>query len=196
MPEIQSSDPGRKLQERYDLTGGTPAPFLSPEIVPVVLVDDLTASDVLDRAFEREAFVWNTEGGGVAENSVCMFVNPVESGVLATVQRISVGVAADAVVSIERVVSTFVDSGGFRRFRDTRIPGLPVCGGQHFTSAPALIQDMQWQVEAPAAGNAPLFPLVLELDETIGPGFGLSIRNNAVNESLDCQIWFKERVLI
>ncbi len=42
MPEIQSPDPGRKLQERYNLIGPPAAPFLSPELVPVVLIDDLT----------------------------------------------------------------------------------------------------------------------------------------------------------
>lgn len=42
MPEIQSADPGRKLQERYNLVGASPAPFLSPELVPVVIIDDLT----------------------------------------------------------------------------------------------------------------------------------------------------------
>ena len=45
MPEIQSPDPGRKLQERYNLVGSSPAPFLSPELVPVVLIDDLTEEE-------------------------------------------------------------------------------------------------------------------------------------------------------
>lgn len=42
MPDIQTPDPGRKLQARYRLIGTTPAPFLSPELVPVVILDDLT----------------------------------------------------------------------------------------------------------------------------------------------------------
>ena len=42
MPDLQSPDPGRKLQQKYNLIGSTPAPFLSPELVPVVLIDDLS----------------------------------------------------------------------------------------------------------------------------------------------------------
>ena len=58
MPEIQSPDPARKLQKKYDLIGSSPAPFLSPELVPVVIIDDL--SD------ESPGIEWAVAGGAFA----------------------------------------------------------------------------------------------------------------------------------
>ena len=50
MPEIQSADVGRKLQERYNLIGPPPSPFLAPDVTPVVIVDNLTGIDLLEQA--------------------------------------------------------------------------------------------------------------------------------------------------
>lgn len=78
MPDIQSPDPGRKLQDRYNLIGTTPAPFLSPELVPVVLVDDLSE--------DAPGFLWaiaaDTVTGVAALNSQTALTNPSGSGVL------------------------------------------------------------------------------------------------------------------
>lgn len=42
MPDIQSPDPGQKVARRYNIVGPPPVLFLSPELVPVTIIDDLT----------------------------------------------------------------------------------------------------------------------------------------------------------
>ncbi len=75
MPDIQDPGPGRKLQRRYRLIGTTPAPFLSPELVPVVLIDDLTEeTPAIDFAI-----VGDLQAAVVAERSQTGLRNPAAS---------------------------------------------------------------------------------------------------------------------
>lgn len=80
MPDIQSPDPGRKLQARYRLIGTTPAPFLSPEMVPVVIIDDLSdETPGINFAIASGAFA-----GAVGVQFQTALVNPSSSGVILT----------------------------------------------------------------------------------------------------------------
>lgn len=80
MPDIQSPDPGRKLQARYRLIGTTPAPFLSPEMVPVVIIDDLSdETPGINFAIAAGAFA-----GAVGVQFQTALVNPSSSGVVLT----------------------------------------------------------------------------------------------------------------
>ena len=84
MPEIQSPDPARKLQEKYDLIGSSPAPFLSPELVPVVIIDDLSdESPGIDFAIAAGAFA-----GAAGVQFQTAIVNRNGSGVLVTDVRL------------------------------------------------------------------------------------------------------------
>jgi hypothetical protein len=84
MPEIQSPDPARKLQKKYDLIGSSPAPFLSPELVPVVIVDDLSdESPGILFAISAGAFA-----GAVGVQFQSALVNPTGTGILVTDVRL------------------------------------------------------------------------------------------------------------
>lgn len=45
MPDIQTPDPGRKVATRYNIVGPPPVLFLSPELVPVTIIDDLSRDE-------------------------------------------------------------------------------------------------------------------------------------------------------
>jgi len=85
VPDIQDPGPGRKLQKRYRLIGTTPAPFLSPELVPVVLIDDLSDDEPTDRwgtaaqveaaavgALSQTAIRNGSQSGIIIENISCL----------------------------------------------------------------------------------------------------------------------------
>lgn len=128
MPEIQSPDPGRKLQRRYSLTGATPAPFLSPEIVPVCLVDDLTDLDILEATFQRPCAGRTTiAAGGAGVAAVQSLVNPIGSGVTCTVERVFSWAGTSSTLYEFYIVAGVVPNFGLRHYRDSRIPGLPAC---------------------------------------------------------------------
>lgn len=86
MPEIQTPDPGRKLAERYNLLGGSITPFLSPELVPVVILDDLSE----EAPGPRFAQAGGTSAGVVARFEGSRLQNSATSGVRMEQFRLSI----------------------------------------------------------------------------------------------------------
>ena len=86
MPDIQTNDVGRKLQNRYALIGPPPSPFLSPELVPVTIVDDLTQFDLLSPTFERPYEAELAVTAGVGFRPQINMINPFDSGVICIVE--------------------------------------------------------------------------------------------------------------
>lgn len=102
MPIIQTTGSQRKLQQQYGLEGHPPAPTLAPEIVPVTIVDDLSAGasagqpgapgagiPILDpsdpfivKQYEKSSASPDPGPGRWAQN---IFVNPRGSGVIAMI---------------------------------------------------------------------------------------------------------------
>lgn len=92
MPDLQVPDVGRKLQARYRLIGTTPSPFLSPELVPVVILDDLT--DALPgKAFAQAGDV---QGGAVGVTTKCRLSNLAGSGIELTDIQLRFGLSLDS----------------------------------------------------------------------------------------------------
>lgn len=120
MPEIQSPDPGRKLQERYDLIGTTPAPFLSPELVPVVLIDDLT-EEIPGVAF---ATVGHELAGVAGQQPQTAISNPAGSGVILTNLQLFVTCNSVCVFSLWRS-GPALSVGVVELWQDQRRTGRP-----------------------------------------------------------------------
>jgi len=129
VPDIQTPDVARKLQRRYDLTAPAPTPLLGPELVPVVLVDDLSTEIDIDAAtFKRPCEGMGKVAAPAAGNdAIVALVNPTGSGVLATVEWILINV--DVAMEIEVEYRTGITANQFTTlgFRDPRIPGKPAC---------------------------------------------------------------------
>jgi len=192
MPEIQSSDPGRKLRERYDLVGASPAPFLAPELVPVVIVDDLTEFDVLSAEFERPCTVHETQGApGAGVHAVVMLANPSGSGVLAIGDDVYLSTAPGGRINWRLFASAPViaDHG---QFRDSRLPGTPACGSVATTSGVA--PDDDWQIQL-ADLSIDTAGVIYPLPYVISPGFVLQMKISITNISLSASIRWRERTL-
>jgi len=120
VPEIQSPDPGRKLQEKYNLIGSTPAPFLSPELVPVVLIDDLTEQ----RPGPLFATAAAEVAGVAARNAQTRLSNPAGSGMI--IADISLSYASTGTGRVEIYTGgPALTSTATPLFEDRRVAGSP-----------------------------------------------------------------------
>lgn len=82
MPDIQSPDPGRKVAARYNIIGPPPVLFLSPELVPVTIIDNL--------ATDEPTLFWAIGGG-------------VQAGVVGQQGQTALSLQASARVIVENI---------------------------------------------------------------------------------------------
>ncbi len=120
MPDLQSPDPGRKLQEKYNLLGTTPAPFLSPELVPVVIIDDLS-EQLPGAAFAIAAQDQPNAAGLQAQVALSL---PIGAGVVITDIQLQLGQDAVGRLEIYQAGPT-LPSAVTELWQDTRRSGAP-----------------------------------------------------------------------
>ncbi len=122
MPDIQDPGPGRKLQRRYRLIGTTPAPFLSPELVPVVIIDDLSEEE------PTTSFAWSSQSvaGVAATQSQTRITNPVDSGILLENLRLQITVFSDSNIRVDETSTGSLASSASTLWADQRRAGIPV----------------------------------------------------------------------
>ncbi len=193
MADIQTSDVGRKLQDRYDLTGPPPAPFLSPELVPVVVVDDLTQFSVLDRTFERPYQVSTTVTSGVGTRAQIRLLNPAGSGVLMSVQRLAGSVATASQITWFLATGAVITLRGLPRDSRLGAANRGACGVDTTTPAGTVDEDrgfIQLSPTSLAAADFLDFPFVLQ------PDFVLLFTQQITNDTLQMQFEWTERFLL
>lgn len=187
MPDIQSSDPGRKLQDRYDITGAPTAFSVSEEIIPVALVDDLTAQSAFAREFERACSVNDRQGASIGNISIIALVNPPNSGVLCIVDDVRFNyVAANISVGIRQLGNNPAVLGFFT---DSRVTGRAVCGS--VPSVAAAQPAEQYRLDVPLGG-----PELYPLGHVLLPARELFLAGSAINTALSAAIRWRERVLL
>ncbi len=193
MPDIQTTDVGRKLQRRYQLTGPPPTPFLGPELIPVVLVDDLTGIDILEATFERPCWAHISTGQVVGEAANHAIVNPVGSGVLATIESVVPDVESNATV-LEFEFDTTVVANAFtlRGFRDSRVIGNPACGMLADTAVATA--STGWQVQF-NSGDPLVSITKIPLGWVLAPGTAFIMKANRNNEAIRSSWEWTERLL-
>jgi len=193
MPEIQGSDVARKLMLRYGLVGASPSPFLSPELVPVVVVDDLTGFDLQDPTFERPYTVSIQQVGGVGLRARIFLVNPVGSGVLLTLNTISGNANAATMVEVFTGPAQTVATAGFST--DFRLAARGVCGVIGNTTGIAPISPEFFFRLGPAT-ESPQLNEFLRIPVVISPGTSLDFNEALVNDVMRLQFRWTERFLL
>ncbi len=191
MPELQSSDPSRKIRTRYDLVGTSPVPSISGELVPVVVVDDLTGFDVQSAEFERPCMVNEVNAAVVARFPRIALMNPADSGVLGILEWLWITGSGAMQIEIGILEQTLAiaDRGAFR---DSRIPGVPACGTfQGDVAGPA---ERDFLIGIVITGNAP--NQIFSLNMVFGPGFSIDVRGSVNNTTLQVQYMWRERTLL
>lgn len=163
MPELQNPDPWLKLSAKYDLVRTASGLFLSPELVPVVIVDDLSEAQPVDRF----ATAGIQTAAVAAQQTVSNLINPANSNVLAT--RIKLAAWSDVTCPWDLFFTAVSGALRTRSWTDPRIPGLPaVAYQQGGVAAPGGLGQL-------AAGLViahTMIPLDL-MDFVIPPGQGL-----------------------
>lgn len=142
MPDLQDPGPGRKLQRRYRLIGTTPSPFLSPELVPVVIVDDLSDEEPTTR-FATAA---DAVGATVGEQGQTRLRNPTGSGMIIENIVLEISRAAAGQWEVFQGGPTLT-TGATEFWQDQAIAGSPQAQVTHGTDVGAVAERV-------ARGNA------------------------------------------
>lgn len=193
MALIQTPGIGRKLQQRYRLQE-LPDGVLAPEVVPVVLVDDLSAFlEETERPCLGTAFVSATVG----QFSQVAYISRGTKGTYKSVLRgvlVSVGAATDIIIrraSPTIAWTIFVTESFTRTFQEFGVAGLP----QDFigAAANAALEAGTDFVRVQMPANTPRYiPLNLSL---AGPRFtnrAIMVAAATVNIGCRCTFYWTE----
>jgi len=167
---------------------------VSDELVPVVLVDDVTGPDTVSQGYPRYAF-GNPQKAAVAlENGMCILRNPTGSGVRIFVDTVAITLAAAGLCSVRRAlpgVVTFAASAR-KQWADWRVPVASQPAAQMGTdSAIGLLGTAFMSFRLPDTGT-----FTVPLGITIEPGNDdLVIGDAVVNQAIEAVFWFRESTI-
>jgi len=131
MSLIQRGDLVEKLRRTFNILGGGGVQTLSDELVPVVLVDDVTGPDVLSTDYPRNCIGGNQVSAVATKYSLAAFNNPLGSGVDAYLDFAVVSVPSATVVQL-RLADHSAWTAGTKYWTDLRVAGSPSCNPTGF----------------------------------------------------------------
>jgi len=190
VPEISTPELSSALRRRFEIVGEGVIDTLSPEIVGVVILDDLATAEPFRRA------IGGTSQSNVAgQYSQIQLRNPVGSGTVLLVEQI---VMAQTAVAITVYLSVLEQSNFGTvvtpAWADTRLLGRPT--GQLGRQASAallsnLVVGSPFMVRRVPGDNAYLTGVGI----TLMPGWAAMLETSAVNEPLIGSFIWSERAL-
>lgn len=196
MSLVQRGDLAVRLARALEIKGhGVTALDLQPNVVPVVLLDDLTQNQQFLEPKAPGAGCGTTIAAVAAEFSGIALKNPPDSKLVIVVDRILVGLAVAAVVRVGRFngdpATTYTAQPTFAAWLDSRQAGRPA--GMVFTGSDTLdmLQDWWHETRIGAANTVEIFaaqgnPIVL------GPGQSMGVVHNTLNSGFNVDIRWKE----
>ena len=185
MPDSQNPDHVRKIIAEFQLKGQNLIPTVTGEIVPTVLVADLTSEE---RPEDRWAIGGVASGAaGAGNQTLIALANPAGSGVVLLLERFWLHQPNADIVSAE--VQIAVTVGTPQVWRDTRLPGETTGVVTSFALASAVLPAMQWALVAATTLDV-IFPAVLM------PGTSIRLRQLNANETLSGGFFWRERNLL
>lgn len=186
MPDSQNPEHVKKLIDEFQLKGANLIPTITGEIVPTVMVADLTAEG--GRSVDRLCAIGILgAAAGAGNQNTLHLANPAGSNVLAVVERIVVKQPNADIFHVAIVAGPASGAMGF--YRDTRIVGTPSC--QAFrNNAAAVVLDL-FQFDLLAATDRDL-----ELNFVLEPSNFIQITQQNQNETLSVNFFWRERDLL
>lgn len=195
MPMIQRADLVERIRRAFNLVGaGSAGQSLSPELVPVVLVDDLTEPSI-DEGYPRDAASYMGAGASVGVFSECFLINPAGSQVdlilygwwAASSATTSYNLRAGSVADLTNLIG----SQTYRFNLDLRTQLRPNAGINTRNQAAVVTGDILMVFAATTAlYSGPFIPLSV----TVPPGKFLSIVPVANNTAMYWVPIWKERL--
>ena len=188
---------GRALRERliqqYSiLPPGSVGQTIFDEIIPVVMVDDLTKGLVLDSQYRAPAIAATVQIGVAIENSFCALVAPV-GGSLVLVEWVEIRIETAGIATV-RVGEIGTPVQLDRLWRDRRIAAAPTCQAVRGTNVGVIGEDIASL--RPAATEFTRVDLDLILSPSADPlESTISIWNHTVNQQMDVNWYWREIIL-
>jgi len=189
MPEIQVPEIVQKLRERFQLKGHASISTLAPEIVPVVITEDL----LREGASEWREAMWSMDIAAVAaEYSYALLLNPAGSGVYCMIDGIYARLSADGTVLLKKYVTNLANlSSGI--WKDISKSDYPTCKPSWLNQVGLIGDQLNWNGLYSRATLQPndwwqnprvvLQPgnglLVFPTSKNVGMGIGFSWRERA-----------------
>lgn len=183
MPPIQRPDISRSLAKSFGIVGFGGPESLSPEIVPVVMVDDIRPS-----TSTRKCQGGLLQGAVAAENAQVQIFNPNNSRTILEVYQVIYTPSAISRIGMRESDAALPNGGATSRFTDRRLAGRPV-GDVRSDTVAVLVGDGQgvWQSARDPGGY------VIPVDYVLVPGTGIELLSETVNLSLFCTWFWRER---
>lgn len=191
MPDIQDATIARKLARRFGLKGSSLAPTISPEVVPVALVSDLSLPTEEDTGFSRTCIGSVALSASAGNRSEAQLHNPAGSGSIVTLEAVIVAAANAVQIQHGRGDNALTDNNATLDFRDGRLGGNPGADVRSVQQVATSIAVVSITTRIPA-NDAALFPLGVILR----PGQGWVVEVNGLNEALDTTFYWLERALL
>ena len=191
MPDSQNPEHVRKLIREFQLKGANLIPTLTGEIVPTVLVADLTEdTSGIDRL---------AHGGrigslaGAANQSMVVLVNPPGSGILVTLEKWWAWSSAAGLDFVQfQVVLASGITGNATAWRDTQLLGEPVAQITRTTQVTAVLGVPQ----IPIDDGAIFPPVVMKGRWVLAPADSFVVIQNVANLALHAMFMWRERDLV
>ncbi len=196
---IQTPAPAEKLARAY--RSNVPLDVsLSPTLVPVTIVDDLSGAGIADRGFPRNAAgsAVQTNGGAGTNSQILIMAPQPDSGILIQVTRVLIVPGASAIVQLrigndaDDAIRAAQADQPTRGFRDVRLVG-DATNAFVGSSTPltAAMNGVIVETFAVPAGDTTL----LSLDYVLGERDFLNIALQDTDVTLRSSQWWTEYVL-
>lgn len=195
MSLIQRADLAERFRRAFGLRGSSSLGTVSDELVPVVLVEDLTGPSI-DIGYPRLAFGQDQLNASVGEISEIFLVNPPDSRVDVITSQIWFRDTAGAatVILSSGLVSILALMMGAGTYGD--------CVNFDLRGNPAPTAYIDRRQEAATIGTVRSWLLSHSVSElttfplqwTIPPGHWISFTSGANNRGLEVVFWFYERL--
>lgn len=189
MALLQDNTPSDKIKAAYGIKESSLLPTISPELVPVVIVDDLS-----ELTQERLCVAQDVRAAAGAGNvNTWRLANPAASAVIVTIT--SIQLHTDGVNQAFRWNTSDVAALPTTltpQFIDLRVPGFPVAVWSFTATAVAIVASSGYRT-----GQINQLTLTESLPSlvTLTPGDQLTIQQEAANSAAGVAFFWKERDL-
>lgn len=194
MPEIQAPEVSQQFRRRFGIVGADGVASLSPELVGVVVVDDLR-DDVGAAAPTFPGIASGTQAGVANEFTVLTF-GSLDPNMVVFVDRVIVqsGNGQNCFVSLEAGVLAGLTAIDERGYTDKRLPGSP--SAQWFRDTDLNLRltttliNMRLRLESGIDKILDFKPAVI-----IMPGSSIAFEHQEIARPLNATAYFRERAI-
>ena len=181
MALIQRADLVEKIRDLFGVTQGSVGGQIVDEIIPVVIVEDVSGPDQVSTLHPLRAIGESSSASSVGFFSKVGLQNPLNSGVDIFLERVLMGFAASGPLEIRKGVIAASPNAGVFGWKDQRVEGNPA----------GIVWDENATVSLGTLVTRPRITdsgiINLQLGMTLAPGDSVHVQAQAANSALTNQ---------